>query len=36
MPATKKKTGGNGALLMESPEGLARGSAGDDVKPLQE
>src|SRR5688572_11540986 len=37
MPATKKKkSGGNGAALMEAPEGLALGSSGDDVKPLQD
>jgi peptidoglycan hydrolase-like protein with peptidoglycan-binding domain len=35
MPTTKKKSGGNGAALMEAPEGLAPGSSGDDVKLLQ-
>jgi peptidoglycan hydrolase-like protein with peptidoglycan-binding domain len=35
MPTTKKKSGGNGAALMEAPEGLAPGSSGDDVELLQ-
>jgi peptidoglycan hydrolase-like protein with peptidoglycan-binding domain len=35
MPTTKRKSGGNGAALMEAPEGLAPGSSGDDVKLLQ-
>jgi peptidoglycan hydrolase-like protein with peptidoglycan-binding domain len=36
MPTTKKKkSGGNGAALMEAPEGLVHGSSGDDVNLLQ-
>ena len=35
MPTTKKRSGGNGAALMEAPEGLAPGSSGDDVELLQ-
>ena len=35
MPATKKMPGGNGAALMEAPEGLALGSSGNDVQLLQ-
>jgi peptidoglycan hydrolase-like protein with peptidoglycan-binding domain len=35
MATTKKGSGGNGAALMEAPEGLAPGSSGDDVKLLQ-
>jgi peptidoglycan hydrolase-like protein with peptidoglycan-binding domain len=38
MATTKKKgaaKGGNGAVLMEAPEGLAPGSSGSDVKLLQ-
>jgi peptidoglycan hydrolase-like protein with peptidoglycan-binding domain len=35
MPTTKKKSGGNGAALMEAPAGLKAGSSGDDVELLQ-
>jgi peptidoglycan hydrolase-like protein with peptidoglycan-binding domain len=35
MATTKKKSGGNGAALMEAPEGLKAGSSGDDVQLLQ-
>ena len=35
MATTKKKSGGNGAALMEAPVGLKAGSSGDDVELLQ-
>jgi hypothetical protein len=35
MATTKKKSGGNGAALMEAPAGLKAGSSGDDVELLQ-
>jgi Matrixin/Putative peptidoglycan binding domain len=36
MATTKKKSGGNGAALMEAPAGLKVGSRGDDVELLQD
>jgi hypothetical protein len=36
MAVTKSKQGNGEAVLMASPEGLSRGSTGDEVKPLQD